>query len=199
MEIKIFGKWDMGGVEVKDAGLKEYINLKPMFVPKTAGRYSKQQFYKSKVNIVERLINRLMVPGHMGKKHVISSGRATGKYFTHYNTVKAAFKRIEKQTKRNPIEVLIRAIENAARREEIAAYQVGGIIIRRAVVTSPQRRVDLALRVITQTAYKQSFGKKENMAAALANEIIAAAANDASKSAAVKEKERIEREAEGAR
>jgi len=29
-----------------------------------------------------------MVPGHRGKKHKISSGRATGKYTLHYKTVK---------------------------------------------------------------------------------------------------------------
>ncbi len=179
--------------------MEKYINLRATLLPKSAGRASKQRFHKSKLNIVERLINRLMVPGHRGKKHVLSSGRATGKYFTHYNIVKAAFEEIEKRTKKNPIEILVRAVENAALREEIAAYQVGGIIVRRAVVTSPQRRVDLALRALTQAAYRKSFGKKVDMAKALADELIAAAANDASKSEAVKEKERIEREAEGAR
>jgi ribosomal protein S7 len=95
--------------------------------------------------------------------------------------------------------VLVRAIENAALREEIAAYQVGGIIVRRAVVTSPQRRVDISLRTIVQSAYRKSFGNRDTMADALSDELIAAAANDSSKSTAVKEKERIEREAEGAR
>jgi small subunit ribosomal protein S7 len=198
-EIKIFGRWSTEGIEVKDLGIKKYINLQPVIVPKSRGRYSKQQFHKSKMNIVERLINKLMVPGHRGKKHVLTSGRVVGKYFINYKIVKNTFENIERITKKNPVEVLVRAIENSALREEIATYQVGGIIVRRAVVTAPQRRVDLALKNIVQAAYRKSFGKKENMVDALTNEIIAAYNNDDSKSEAVKEKNRIEKEAEGAR
>ncbi|MEM5843644.1 MAG: 30S ribosomal protein S7 [Candidatus Aenigmatarchaeota archaeon] len=199
MEIKIFGKWSTEGIEVKDPGLAKYINLKPVIVPRSGGKHAKQQFHKSKMNIVERLMNKLMVPGHRGKKHVISSDHCVGKTSIQYKIVKKAFEKIEQITKKNPIEVLVGAIENAALREEITSYQLGGIIVRRAVVTSPQRRVDLALRNIVQAAYRKAFGKKENMVDALVNEIIAAYNNDASKSEAIKEKERIEREAEGAR
>jgi len=198
-EIKIFGKWSTKGIKVKDPGLVRYINLEPVLVPRSGGKYAKQQFYKSKMNIVERLMNKLMVPGHRGKKHVISSGRCVGKTSTQYKIVKQTFKKIEEITKKNPIEVLVRAIENAALREEITSYQVGGIIVRRAVVTSPQRRVDIALRNIVQAAYRKSFGKKERIVDALVNEIIGAYNNDPSKSDAIREKERIEREAEGAR
>jgi len=197
--MKIFGKWDTKGIEIKDFGLAKYINLETVLVPRSGGRYAKRQFYKSKMNIVERLMNKLQVPGHRSKKHVITSGRAVGKTSIHYKIVKDTFEKIEQMTKKNPIEVLVRAIENAALREEITAYQVGGIIVRRAVITSPQRRVDLALSNIVQASYRKSFGKKENMVDALINEIIAAYNNDASKSEAIKERERIEREAEGAR
>jgi len=92
-----------------------------------------------------------------------------------------------------------RNLENAALREEITSYQLGGIIVRKAVVTSPQRRVDFALSIIVQSAYRKAFGKKLSMADALANEIFYAYKNDASKSEAIREKERIEREASGAR
>lgn len=198
-EIKIFDRWGVEGIEVKDFGLRKYINLQPVIIPKSSGRHSKKQFHKSKMNIVERLINKLMVPGHRSKKHVLTSGRCVGKIFIHYKIIKETFERIEQQTKKNPIEVLVGAIENVALREEITAYQVGGIILRRAVITSPQRRVDLTLSNIVQTAYRKSFGKRETMVGALTNEIIAAYNNDASKSEAIKEKGRIEREAEGAR
>ena len=197
--MKVFDKWPMDGIEVEDEGLRKYIGLNPVIVPRTGGKFSSSEQGRSKINIVERLITKLMVPGHRGKKHVISSGRATGKYTTHYNTVKKAFEIIEDKTKKNPIEVFVHAIQNSARREEIAAYQVGGIVVRRAVVTSPQRRVDLALRTIVQASYRRSFGKKANMSETLAGELIAAADNDSSKSESVKEKERVEREAEGAR
>ncbi len=197
--MKVFDKWPIDDIEVYDQGLKKYIGLNPTIVPKSGGRYADDPHGKSKINIVERLITKLMVPGHSGKKHVISSGRATGKYSKHYKTVKRTFEKIEKETNKNPIEVLVRAIENSALREEIASYQVGGIIVRRTVVTSPQRRVDLALRRIVQAAYKKSFGKKMNIVDILSEELIAAGENDSSKSEAVKEKERIEREAEGSR
>ncbi len=198
-DIKIFGKWSTQGIEVEDAGLKAYINLEPRIVVKSSGRLASEQFYRSKMNIVERLMNKLMVSGHRSKKHVITSGRNVGKLIKEYKTVKETFERIEQMTKKNPIEVLVRAIENSALREETAAYQVGGIIVRKAVITSPQRRVDVALRNITQIAYRKSFGKKENIVDSLTSEIIAAYNNDPSKSESVKERSRIEKEAEGAR
>jgi len=198
-EIKIFGKWDTAGVEVSDVGLKKYINLSPVFMPRSGGRHSKQQFHKSKMNIVERLMNKLQVPGHRSKKHIITSGRATGKAQLHYKIVKTVFERIEKETGKNPIDILVKAIEHAALREEVTQYQVGGIMVRRAVITSPQRRVDIALRNIVQAAYRKSFAKKDRMIDALTTEILGAYANDPNKSEAIKEKDRLEREAEGAR
>lgn len=199
MEMKIFGRWVTKGIEIKDIGLRQYINLQPIIIPRSGGRYAKQQFHKSKMNIVERLMNKLQVPGHRSKKHILTSGRATGKILIHYKILKQAFEKIEQHTKKNPIEVFVRAIENSALREEITQYQVGGIMVRRAVITSPQRRIDLALSNIVQSSYRKSFGKKETMAGALASEIIGAYSNDGSKSEAIKERERIEREAEGAR
>lgn len=198
-EIKIFGKWNSKGIVVNDWGLQKYISLQPVLIPRSGGRLAKRQFYKSKMNIVERLMNKLQVPGHRGKKHTITSGRAVGKTNIHYKIVKETFERIEQITKKNPLEVLVRAIENSALREEITGYQVGGMIMRRAVITSPQRRIDLSLKNIVQASYRKSFGKKETMVDALTNEIIAAFNNDASKSEALKEKYRIEKEAEGAR
>jgi len=197
-ELKLFNRWSFN-VEVNDPGLKPYINLDPIVIPKTGGRYSQHKFYKSKMNIVERLVNKLMVPGHRGKKHLLSSGRNTGKTQTILNIIKEVFEKLEERTKTNPIEILVRAIENAALREEITSYQMGGIIVRKAVISSPQRRVDAALSIIVQSAYRKSFGKKQLMVDALTNEILYAYKNDASKSEAIKEKERIEREAGGAR
>jgi len=198
-EIKIFGKWSVEGIKTSDVGLQRYINIEPVIIPRSGGRHAKKQFHKSKMNIVERLMNKLQVPGHRSKKHVITSGRATGKILIHYKILKAVFERIEQQTKKNPIEVLVKAIENAALREEVTQYQVGGIIVRRAVITSPQRRVDIALRNVVQAAYRKSFSHKENMIDTLTTEILGAYANDPNKSEAIKEKDRIEREAEGSR
>lgn len=197
--VKLFNRWSFEGIEVNDPGLKPYINLTPIVVPKTGGRFTQQKFYKSKMNIVERFVNKLMVPGHRGKKHLLTSGRNTGKTQTVLNIVKEVFEKLEKMTNENPLKIFVKAIENAALREEITSYQLGGIIVRKAVVTSPQRRVDFALSIIVQSAYRKAFGKKLSMADALANEIFYAYKNDASKSEAIREKERIEREASGAR
>lgn len=198
-EIKFFDKWDTEGIVVNDLGLKAYINLSPSLFPKSSGRNSQRQFHKSKMSIIERLITKMMVPGHKSKKHFITSGRIVGRYVNTYNIVRESFDRIHEKTKKNPVEVLVKALENAASREEIAGYQVGGIIVRRAVITSPQRRIDSALRLLVQASYKKAFGKKETIVDALTNEIIATYNNDAQKSEAIKEKERVEKEAEGAR
>ncbi|MEM5807125.1 MAG: 30S ribosomal protein S7, partial [Candidatus Aenigmatarchaeota archaeon] len=161
--------------------------------------FSKNKFHKSNMNIIERFANKLMVPGHKGKKHLITSGRNTGKTQTVYKIIEDVFEKLEKRTNENPIKVFVTAIENAALREELTSYQVGGSIVRKAVVTSPQRRVDQALSIIVQSAYRKAFGKKRTMADELADEIFYAYKNDASKSEAIKEKERIEKEADASR
>jgi small subunit ribosomal protein S7 len=198
-EIKFLGKWDISNIKVEDPGLEKYITLDPVIVPKSFGRHTQQQFHKSNANIVERLANHLFIPGHRGKKHLISSGRNVGKTFKVWKIIEDTFEIIEKATKKNPVEVFLRALENAALREEITSFQVGGIIVRKAVITSPQRRIDIALRLITQGAYQKSFGKEKNMATSLADELLAAYNYDSQKSHAIREKERIEREAMSSR
>lgn len=197
-DIKLFDKWTTEGITVKDAGLLDYIDLHPVIIPKSGGRHARNQFYKSKLNIVERLVNKLFVPGHKGKKHKLSSGRCTGKTETAMKIVRSAFTIIEERTKQNPIEVLVRAVENAAPIEEVLTYQKGGIFAREAVTTAPQRRVDVALRHITQGAYKKTFNTTKTAVVALADEIVAASKNDQG-SFAVSERTRKEKEAIGAR
>ncbi len=197
--VKLFDKWSVENVSVNDPGLKKYISLKPLIVPRSFGRQAKHQFHKSQMNIVERLMNRIFVSGHRGKKHLTSSGSNVGKTSKAYKILQGSFKIIEQKTNKNPIEVFVKAIENAALREEITSFQVGGIIVRKAVITAPQRRVDLALRLMVQGSNQKSFNKEKNMAEALADEILAAYNYDPQNSHAIKEKERIEREAGGAR
>jgi small subunit ribosomal protein S7 len=197
--VKLFNRWSVEGIVVKDPGLRAYISLRPLIVPRTKGRHAARMFYKSRLNIVERLMNHLFVPGHRGKKHLLSSGRCAGKSITAWKIMLKTLELLAQRTKKNPIEVLVQAIENAALREEITSFQLGGIIVRRAVITAPQRRVDMALRLITQGAYKKAVGKRKAMADTLADEILAAYKYDAAASHAIREKERLEREAAGAR
>lgn len=173
-EIKFFNRWDSEGIEVKDLGLKNYINLKPRIVPKTGNRNVTVRFHKSKTSIVERLINKLFVPGHRGKKHKITSGHATGKTSNAYDAVYRAFEIIEERLNKNPIEILVRAVENAAPREEIVSIEYGGARYPKAVECSPQKRVDTALRNFVIGTYNKSFRSKKSIAESLAEELIAA-------------------------
>lgn len=195
-DVKLFNKWDPN-VQVNDLSLKNYLNIEPRILPKSSGS-NRGRFHKSKAHIVERLALNLMIPGHQGKRHRLSSGKFGGAYSNTLGIVEDAMEIIEKQENKNPLEVLVRAIENAALREEIISYQVGSIMAREAVVTAPQRRIDKTLRYFAQSSYRKSFNSKKNMARALAEEIIAAYKNS-SDSFAIKERERIEREAGGAR
>jgi small subunit ribosomal protein S7 len=179
--LKLFGKWSYRDVVVLDPSLKKYISLKPVVVPHSAGRHSHRRFGKAEVPIVERLINRLMRKmKNTGKKHLA------------YNIVKMAFELINAKTGENPLQVLVRAVENSAPREETTRIMYGGIIYHVAVDVSPMRRVDLAVRHLTEGAFICSFRSVKPIEECLADEIVAAAANDA-KSYAIQRKEEIER------
>ena len=193
-----FGKWDCSQIKVEDAGVAPYINTNPMIVNKTGARYAGNKFYKSKIFIVERLINKLMVPGHRSKKHKITSRQTTGKGATTYKLVQDAFEIIEKKLNKNPVEVFVKALENAAPREEVIAVEYGGARYPKALECAPQRRVDVALRQMTQATYQKSFNARKDAAQALADEIMNAYLLQAT-SAAVSKKLELERQADAAR
>jgi small subunit ribosomal protein S7 len=197
-ELKLFGKWDMKEIKIEDPGLQKYVNISQAMVPKTYGRHGGISFHKARMNIVERFVNKLMVPGHRGRKHKITSGRCTGNTATILKSVEKALEIVEKKSNQNPVQVFVKAIENSAPLEEIAAYRLGGIIARKSVIIAPQRRLDLALRHLTQGIYAGSFRKKKSLAQAIADELMLAASDDKT-SFAVSERARLEREAEGAR
>ncbi len=196
-DMKVFGIWDLSEVEVSDPGLKRYINLRPVYLPHSGGRHTKP-FGKSEVSIVERLINRISVTGHDGKKHKRTSGRNTGKKIKAYNIVKEALQIIEKKTGKNPIQVLIYALSNASPREETTRIKYGGIAYHQSVDVSPMRRLDISLRLITVGAAKSAFRTKKSIQNALASEIIAAANYDL-KCFSIAKKEEIERISKAAR
>ena len=194
--LKLFGRWP-SEAEIVDAGLKNYINLEPRYLPRSAGT-QRSTFHKSKMHIVERLALHLLIPGHQGKKHRLTSGKLSGNFHNVMAIVEGALGIIEKKEGKNPLEVFVKAIENSAAREEIISYQLGSIMAREAVITAPQRRIDKALRTMAQGAFRASFNKKTSIEQALANEIMAAA-KGGSDSHGVRERERIEREAASAR
>ncbi len=197
-ELKAFNKWNTDGISVEDPGLRDYITLEPKVVPKTGARYAGNRFHKSKLFIVERLINKVMLPGHKGKKHNKSSGHCTGKSITAYQIVEDTLSIIEKKTNKNPIEVFVKAIENAAPREEIVAIEYGGARYPKAVECAPQRRIDIVLRYMVQGAYQKSFGTKKTAESSLADEILLAYELNPG-SAAIAKKNELERQADASR
>ncbi len=196
---KLFGKYDYS-VEVREPGLSEYINLRPVIVPHSGGKHVKKRFWKNKINIVERLVNKISVTGHssLSRKHIFTSARNTGKKQKAIATVEAAFAQIYAKSGKNPVEVLVRAIENAAPKGETTAVMMGGTRRPVAVDVSPQRRVDLALAIITKGCFNKSRGSSKDLTAVLVDELISAAENDP-KSFAVEKKVNTERQAESAK
>src|SRR3989338_2470351 len=196
--MKIFNKWDMDGIKVQDIALQPYINASPILIPRSSGRLGLNRLWGKKIPIVERLMNKMMVAGHRVKKHKLTSGKNTGKAVKAYIMVEKVFAIIEQKTKKNPVEVYVKALENAAPREEITTIEYGGARYPQAVDMAPQRRIDVALRLMVQGAYQKAWNSKKKTEECLADEIIYAYSID-TKSAAIAKKLELERQADASR
>lgn len=119
-------------------------------------------------------MNRFQVAGHKGKKHKISSGHNTGKSQTQALIMIEVLEKLEAKTKENPIQVLVKAIENAAPREEVITIERSGARYAQAVDIGPQRRLDLVIRYICQGAAHKAFNAEIAFADALVGEIMSA-------------------------
>lgn len=182
---QLFGRWDVTGIEYSDPSTERYINVTP--IAHTMGRHAGKQFQKSEVSIVERLINRLM-----------QTEENTGKKQKTLNIVRDAFELVHGRTDENPVQILVRAVENAAPREETVRLKYGGISVPKAVDVAPQRRVDQSLKFIAEGAYKDAFKTSTDAAEALANQLVRAADYDV-QAYAIGQKEEKERVAAAAR
>jgi small subunit ribosomal protein S7 len=200
-DYKLFNKWSYADVVVTDLSLIRYINLDPMVMPHSFGRKTRGRFEKQNLNIVERLTNKVMRSGQ-GKRKLSGKfirGRGScGKKLEAMAIVEKAFTIIEKQTKQNPIQVLVRAIENSAPREDVTRIKRGGVAYALAVDLAPLKRLDEAVKNLSLGGFAGSFNKKVSAQQALADEIIAAANNDL-KSSSVKRKDEVERIAKASR
>ncbi len=190
VNIKLFNKWDTNKIEVTDIGLSRVISLKPSAViPVTFGRHEHQRLKKSDVNIIERLANKMM---HFGKKYAKNTGRMGGKKARVLNVVRTALDIINVETGKNPVELLVRAIENASPNEDTTRIVYGGVVYHVSVDVAPLRRVDLALRFIAEGVREATYSNPQTIEEALAREIILASNNDMA-SHAVKKKNEQER------
>ena len=187
--LKLFRRWDLTEVKPSDPGLKSVISLKPILIPASMGRHEHHKFAKAEVNIVERLVNSLM---HFGRKHAKNTGRMGGKKHRVVNVVKTALEIIHLRTGVNPVAVLVKALENASPNEDTTRVAYGGVVYHISVDISPLRRVDLALRFISEGVREACFSTPKSVEEALADEIILAANNDTN-SYAIKKKNEQER------
>ena len=186
-EVKLFGKWSFKGIEVKDIGLQRYVSLKPVVIPHSMGRHEHKRFRKASINIVERLANNLMRPG-----------KNSGKKAKVMNMVHHAFEIVNLRTGKNPIEVLVKAVENSAPCEDTTRISMGGIVYHLSVDVAPQRRVDLALRHLADGARQAAVNNPRSIEECLADELILAGNHDM-KSYAVAKRHEIERVAQASR
>lgn len=196
-QFKVFDLYDLQEIKIEDPGLQNIISLDPKLMVKNQGR-SNYKFERAEVNIIERLVNKIAVAGHRGKKHKLEVGHTTGKYTKNTKIVLEAFKIIEKKTQKNPVEVLVKAIENSAPRDEVTVVEYGGARYPQAAEVSPLRRVNLALKHIAHGSSDKAFNKKKSFAQGLAEEIILASENNG-ESFAVKKKNEAEKQADSAR
>ncbi|NTU99816.1 MAG: 30S ribosomal protein S7 [Methanoregulaceae archaeon] len=183
----LFNRWDLSEVQINDPSLVRYVGLNPVIVPHSTGRYTRQEFNKANMLIVERLINRLM-----------QSETNTGNKQLAIRIVRDAFEIVFQKTKKNPVQVLVEAVANTGPREETVRLKYGGINVPKSVDTAPLRRVNTALYFISEAVNKAAHKSKRPVAACLADELIAASKGDV-KAFAVNKKEERERIAKSAR
>ncbi|MEF8775337.1 MAG: 30S ribosomal protein S7 [Haloarculaceae archaeon] len=181
----LFERWAVEDLVYRDPSTERYINVTP--IAHTMGRHTDKQFKKSDVSIVERLINRLM-----------QTDENTGKKQLTTRLVQDAFESIHERTDENPVQILVRAVENSAPREETVRLKYGGISVPKAVDIAPQRRVDQALKFIAEGVHNASFKSPTDAEEALANQLTGAANNDV-QTYAVNQKTEKERVAAAAR
>jgi small subunit ribosomal protein S7 len=183
----LFGKYPFEGVEVHDPGLLPYLYLHPVYAPHSEGRLAGRPFLKSRMHLVERLAN-----------HLMKGGKFTGKKSKALNTVRRAFDEIAEKEKKNPLQLLVDAVENASPREEVTRLQFGGISVPRAVDASPARRLNVAVRNLALGAIQASHKSTKPISSCLADEIRLAAKGDLT-AFSVGRKEEVERVAQSAR
>jgi small subunit ribosomal protein S7 len=194
-KLLLFRKWDTTEIIINDIGLKTAISLKQIIIPLDFGRSALKRFNKGDVNIAERLANKLM---HFGKKYAKNTGRMGGKKTHSLNVVRTAFEIINLKTGKNPVEILVRAVENSAPNEDTTRIVYGGTVYHVSVDVAPLRRVDLALRFIADGVKEATFSNPKPIEEYLAEHLILSANNDTT-SPSIKKKNELERVAQASR
>merc|ERR1712127_147229 len=189
-EVKLFNKYSFDEVQVSDMALTDYIAAKSqnaIFVPHSAGRWSKKRFKKAQCPIVERITNSLMM-----------HGRNNGKKLLAVRIMRHTCDIIALLTGENPIQVIVDAVVNSGPREDSCRIGSAGVVRRQAIDVSPLRRVNTAIHLLTTGARESAFRNIKTIAECLAEEF-QNAAKGSSNSYAIKKKDEIERVAKANR
>jgi len=197
----VFGKYSVKDVTVDDQSLANYIVLGSRYTLSSFGRRRDKAHYVAHINIIERLVNKLMRGGtgqKIGGKVIRTEGRLQGKKIKLMRIVEKSFDIIASKTNSNPVQLLVNALENSAPIEDTTRIRYGGINYNVAVGISASRRLDVALRNVALAALIGAFKNRKTLADALAEEIILAANKDPN-SYAIKKKVEIEHIARSAR
>merc|ERR1711943_100072 len=158
-----------------------------VFLPHSAGRWSKKRFKKAQCPIVERVTNSLMMHGRNNGKKVLAC-----------RIMKHTCEIIHLLSGENPIQVIVDAVVNSGAREDSCRIGSAGVVRRQAIDVSPLRRVNMAIVLLTQGARQAAFRNIKTIAECLAEEIMNAA-KGSSNSYAIKKKDEIERVAKANR
>merc|ERR1712100_887567 len=189
-EVKLFNKYSFEDVQISEIPLTDYIAAKSanaVFLPHSAGRWSKKRFKKAQCPIVERITNSLMM-----------HGRNNGKKVMAVRIMKHTMDIIHLLTGENPIQVIVDAVVNSGAREDSCRIGSAGVVRRQAIDVSPLRRVNMAIWLLTTGAREAAFRNIKTIAECLAEEMINAA-KGSSNSYAIKKKDEIERVAKANR
>lgn len=195
MTMLLFRKWDTSEIKTLDNSLSDVISTKDTIYPMSFGRSALKRFNKIDVHIVERLANKMM---HFGKRYAKNTGMMAGKKISIFNIIQAAFDIIHLKTDKNPVEILVRAVENSAPNEDTTRIVYGGTAYHVSVDIAPLRRVDLALRFIADGVKEATFSNPKAIEEYLAEHLIMAASNNPD-APSVKKKHELERIAQASR
>lgn len=135
--------------------------------------------YKNR--LVTKLINRSMKDG---KRSVAQK------------QVYAAFEKIKKETKKEPLDVFLKALENIKPTMEVRPRRVGGAAYQVPMPVRGKRRESLAIRWLIQAARSKSNSEFKTYADKLSTEIVEASKSEGG---AVKKRQDVERMAEANR
>lgn len=125
--------------------------------------------------LLERFTNNIL---RQGKKHLART------------ILVKALNFIEQKTKKNPLEVFKKAVDNASPMIEVRARRVGGATYQVPTEVRPERRTALAIRWLIGHAKERS---EKSMSQNLASELIAASTGEGG---AIKKKDDVHRMAE---